>query len=312
MAALVEPSAFGPFEGARLAIDPHGHVLVASGCSSQGQGHETVLAQVAADVLRRAARTHHGAPWRHRAHSVRRRKLCEPHRRHVGARGLFGRRSRSRRRRSGPRRRSWKSPSRTCGWSTAASSWSARPGSTFRSAPSLASDPRAIPNCSQPPTLANIPDNDGPRGDRLYPRRAQRHRGVRGARCRGRGRRGHRTDHRRALSGRGRRRPRDQSDARRGPARRRRRSGAGRHAARGDRLRRRTASCRPALSPTTCCRRSTKRRRSRRCRDRARRSPSNPLGVKGVGEVVPRASPPRSATRSRMRSARAPASTRCR
>ena len=51
IAALVEPSAFGPFEGARLAIDPHGHVLVASGCSSQGQGHETVLAQVAADVL---------------------------------------------------------------------------------------------------------------------------------------------------------------------------------------------------------------------------------------------------------------------
>ena len=37
--------------GPRLAIDPHGHVLVASGCSSQGQGHETVLAQVAADVL---------------------------------------------------------------------------------------------------------------------------------------------------------------------------------------------------------------------------------------------------------------------
>ena len=51
IAALVEPSAFGPFEGARIAIDPHGHVQVASGCSSQGQGHETVLAQVAADVL---------------------------------------------------------------------------------------------------------------------------------------------------------------------------------------------------------------------------------------------------------------------
>ena len=51
IAALVEPSAFGPFEGARLAIDPSGRVQVASGCSSQGQGHETVLAQVAADVL---------------------------------------------------------------------------------------------------------------------------------------------------------------------------------------------------------------------------------------------------------------------
>jgi carbon-monoxide dehydrogenase large subunit len=51
IAVLVEPSAFGPFEGARLEVDTNGFVQVISGCSSQGQGHETVLAQVVAEVL---------------------------------------------------------------------------------------------------------------------------------------------------------------------------------------------------------------------------------------------------------------------
>ena len=51
MAALAEPSAFGLFEGARVEIDGQGTVTVVSGCSSQGQGHETSLAQVAAESL---------------------------------------------------------------------------------------------------------------------------------------------------------------------------------------------------------------------------------------------------------------------
>jgi aerobic carbon-monoxide dehydrogenase large subunit len=51
IAVLVEPSGFGPFEGARLEVDANGFVQVISGCSSQGQGHETMLAQIAADVL---------------------------------------------------------------------------------------------------------------------------------------------------------------------------------------------------------------------------------------------------------------------
>jgi aerobic carbon-monoxide dehydrogenase large subunit len=51
MAALVEPSGFGLFEGARVEIDAQGAVTVVSGCSSQGQGHETSLAQVAAELL---------------------------------------------------------------------------------------------------------------------------------------------------------------------------------------------------------------------------------------------------------------------
>lgn len=51
LAALVEPSGFGPFEGARIEIDPQGNVQVISGCSTQGQGHETSLAQIASEIL---------------------------------------------------------------------------------------------------------------------------------------------------------------------------------------------------------------------------------------------------------------------
>ncbi len=49
--ALVEPSAFGPYESARIEVDPDGSVCITTGASSQGQGHETMLAQVAAEIL---------------------------------------------------------------------------------------------------------------------------------------------------------------------------------------------------------------------------------------------------------------------
>jgi carbon-monoxide dehydrogenase large subunit/6-hydroxypseudooxynicotine dehydrogenase subunit gamma len=51
IAALVEPSALGPFEGARVEVDAQGFVQVISGSSNQGQGQETSLAQIAAAVL---------------------------------------------------------------------------------------------------------------------------------------------------------------------------------------------------------------------------------------------------------------------
>lgn len=51
MSAMVEPSALGLFESARIEIDVSGKVRVVSGCTSQGQGQETTLAQVAAEVL---------------------------------------------------------------------------------------------------------------------------------------------------------------------------------------------------------------------------------------------------------------------
>ncbi|MGE0747466.1 MAG: xanthine dehydrogenase family protein molybdopterin-binding subunit [Rhodospirillales bacterium] len=45
----VEGTGVGPFEGASVRIDPSGMVIVATGANNHGQGHETVFAQVAAD-----------------------------------------------------------------------------------------------------------------------------------------------------------------------------------------------------------------------------------------------------------------------
>ncbi|MFN0299416.1 MAG: xanthine dehydrogenase family protein molybdopterin-binding subunit, partial [Burkholderiales bacterium] len=45
----VEGTGAGPFEGAMVRIDPSGSIIVATGACSQGQGHETIFAQVAAD-----------------------------------------------------------------------------------------------------------------------------------------------------------------------------------------------------------------------------------------------------------------------
>jgi aerobic carbon-monoxide dehydrogenase large subunit len=51
IAVGVENSGLGPHEGARLRVDADGRVVIHSGACSQGQGHATTLAQVAADVL---------------------------------------------------------------------------------------------------------------------------------------------------------------------------------------------------------------------------------------------------------------------
>lgn len=48
-ANYVEGTGAGPFEGATVRIDPSGSIVVYTGACSQGQGHETVFAQVAAD-----------------------------------------------------------------------------------------------------------------------------------------------------------------------------------------------------------------------------------------------------------------------
>ncbi len=47
----VENNGLGPHEGARIRIDPDGQVVIFTGACSQGQGHLTTLAQIAADVL---------------------------------------------------------------------------------------------------------------------------------------------------------------------------------------------------------------------------------------------------------------------
>lgn len=49
--AYVEGTGIGPFEGARVQVQPGGKVTVVTGVGTQGQGHFTVLAQVAAEQL---------------------------------------------------------------------------------------------------------------------------------------------------------------------------------------------------------------------------------------------------------------------
>jgi carbon-monoxide dehydrogenase large subunit len=46
----VEGTGVGPFEGATVRIDPSGKVYVSSGAASQGQGMETIFAQIVADL----------------------------------------------------------------------------------------------------------------------------------------------------------------------------------------------------------------------------------------------------------------------
>src|SRR5258705_223133 len=48
---FVADTGLGPYEGIRVRVDPVGRVFVFSGTSSQGQAHETTLAQVVADGL---------------------------------------------------------------------------------------------------------------------------------------------------------------------------------------------------------------------------------------------------------------------
>jgi carbon-monoxide dehydrogenase large subunit len=51
VAMYVEGTGIGPFEGAAVTVGSDGRVLVRTGACSQGQGHETVFAQVCADAL---------------------------------------------------------------------------------------------------------------------------------------------------------------------------------------------------------------------------------------------------------------------
>ena len=50
LGCYVEGTGVGPFEGATVKIDPSGKIVVATGACPQGQGHETIFAQVAADI----------------------------------------------------------------------------------------------------------------------------------------------------------------------------------------------------------------------------------------------------------------------
>src|SRR5262249_37838111 len=51
LACYVEGTGVGPYEGAHVVVETSGKVKVATGLTSQGQGHQTVLAQIVADEL---------------------------------------------------------------------------------------------------------------------------------------------------------------------------------------------------------------------------------------------------------------------
>ena len=51
IAPYVEGTGMGPYEGAHVKVETTGEVVVSTGLTTQGQGHYTTLAQIAADVL---------------------------------------------------------------------------------------------------------------------------------------------------------------------------------------------------------------------------------------------------------------------
>jgi carbon-monoxide dehydrogenase large subunit len=51
VSCYVEGTGIGPYEGARVTVEPSGEVRVATGVGTQGQGHFTALAQIVADEL---------------------------------------------------------------------------------------------------------------------------------------------------------------------------------------------------------------------------------------------------------------------
>jgi aerobic carbon-monoxide dehydrogenase large subunit len=51
IASGIEDTGFGPYEGAKVKVQPSGKVQLSLGASSQGQGHETVFSQIVADEL---------------------------------------------------------------------------------------------------------------------------------------------------------------------------------------------------------------------------------------------------------------------
>src|SRR5260370_31124792 len=51
LACYVEGTGVGPYEGAHVVVETSGKVKVATGLTTQGQGHQTVFAQIVADEM---------------------------------------------------------------------------------------------------------------------------------------------------------------------------------------------------------------------------------------------------------------------
>src|SRR5262249_29451362 len=51
IASFIEDTGVGPYEGAQVAVEPNGEVVITTGAAAQGQGQATIFAQIAADIL---------------------------------------------------------------------------------------------------------------------------------------------------------------------------------------------------------------------------------------------------------------------
>src|SRR4026208_1618955 len=51
LACCVECTGVGPYEGGHIRVETDGTVVVSTGLTTQGQGHQTMLAQIVADEL---------------------------------------------------------------------------------------------------------------------------------------------------------------------------------------------------------------------------------------------------------------------
>ena len=80
LACYVEGTGVGPYEGAHVHVETSGKVKVATGLTTQGQGHATVFAQMVADELGVPLRGRRGGHRRHPADAVRRGHLRLPRR----------------------------------------------------------------------------------------------------------------------------------------------------------------------------------------------------------------------------------------
>ena len=83
----VEGTGRGPFESASVRIGASGKIVVTTGATAQGQGTQTMLAQIAADALGVRPDDDPRHRRRHRGEPARPRRLCEPagrHRRQCG------------------------------------------------------------------------------------------------------------------------------------------------------------------------------------------------------------------------------------
>ena len=91
LAAYVEGTGVGPYEGAHVRVETTGDVVVSTGLTTQGQGHETVFAQIAAQEL--------GVPLDRVTRDDRRHPALRVRRGHVRLPGRGDERQRGRRRR---------------------------------------------------------------------------------------------------------------------------------------------------------------------------------------------------------------------